>query len=47
MRTHLLITALALIITACASKENRPIAQNEMDDVQHWSMTEGAASRIR
>jgi hypothetical protein len=47
MRGHILSLALALFLGACASKENRPVTQQNQDQLNQWTMREGQASRVR
>lgn len=53
MRTHILIAFIALVVSACASKEGRELAtspaeqQRNIDQAQHAQMIDGQASRIR
>ena len=54
MRTHILIALVALVVTACASKDHPGQAQQakqderqEMQTKSEYSQIDGAASRIR
>lgn len=50
MRTHLFITIIALMVSACASRENVNLADtpNEQNDVTEYSfLDQGQAARAR
>ena len=54
MRTHIFITLLALILTACASKEHLTAGQEQKEAFRqeqqtdvHYSQIDGSASRVK
>lgn len=54
MRTHIFIALIALVVTACASKENLTAAQEQKEEFRqdqqldvHYSQIDGQASRIK
>ncbi|HXH30185.1 MAG TPA: hypothetical protein VNJ01_05180 [Bacteriovoracaceae bacterium] len=47
MRSHFFIALLALVMSACATKGNVVDAQENNEQVEHYSQLEGHASRIR
>lgn len=49
MKTHLMISLIALVVSACASKRDIASVQDDQnyDETQHAQMIDGRASRIR
>jgi uncharacterized protein YcfL len=50
MKTHTLITLIALILSACASRRDvasTPAKEQSADSFQHAQMIDGQASRLR
>lgn len=47
MKTHFLIAILALVVSACASRENRPTTNLDNQNMDQYSRIDGQASRIR
>ncbi len=47
MKTHIFLILLALGISACASREEVSLTQENQQKQDHYSFTEGSASRFR